>query len=205
MNTPFAELPETEVTNKATPLFLTPIDTEGKPILYKIIAQTAPLMREMEKRWTKPWINLIQGPRVFAAEHTHIAATYQLFWLLKKVEVAIVNAELMKQGRFPVNLVETLAFLKTYPEYLDVLDWGPYATASCVDWGFPGLGSSGPGPMSLAIHPSHPSLRTSGYWPSLGNKIMWSNSVILARTSELVSNDDEEFHGCCSHKRNEDL
>lgn len=186
MSTSIRTIPPIPGTAGKAPLFLSPTDTTGNLILYKIIAETAPLIHEMEEKWGI-WKSALEGPREFAAKHTHIAATYKLLWLLQKTEVTVVNAALIDQGCFPVNLVETLAFLKTYPEYTEILEKGPCATDSCVNWGFAGLGSCGPGPMSLSIHPPHSSLSSPSKWPTLGNKMMWSNSVILARTSEIAS------------------
>ena len=93
----------------------------------------------------------------------------------------------MEYDRYPVNILETLAFVRAYPEYSKILEDGPYATDSFHKWG------EGKSPIALSTHPTEYGLpwdkkQLHEYWPTVlgGTGEIYPGRTILVRTAKLV-------------------
>lgn len=185
MDIAVASIPQTNATS--IPLFTIPINEKGEPIIFTVITDTEPLLEELKARWI-PGDKSIEDPSTFARAHITLTASYQLLWPLQKIHYEDLNRILLRYDRYPVNILETLAFIRAYPEYSKILELGPYATGSFHKW------AEGETPIALSIHPTESGppwnkKQMRIYWPTIlgGKGQIFPGITVLVRTTELAS------------------
>lgn len=185
MDTSIARIPWANAA--PSPLFSTPLNTRGEPVIFTVITDTQSLLEELKSRWI-PDDESLEDPTAFAGLHPTLSASYQLLWVLRKTHYEDLNSILPEYDRYPVNILESLAFIRAYPEYSEVLEQGPYATASFHRWG------EGKTPIALSIHPTEygppwDRKQMRAYWPTIlgGTGELLPGKAILVRTAPLVA------------------